>query len=47
MLNDLGIRMETPAFIPKGQRQLSAEEANSSRLVTKVTCEKSVNVLNY
>nr|XP_022308113.1 uncharacterized protein LOC111114116 [Crassostrea virginica] len=36
VLNDLGIRMEMPAFIPKGQRQLSAEEANSSRLVTKV-----------
>ena len=47
VLNDLGIRMEMPAFIPKGQKQLSAEEANSSRLVTKVTCEKSVNVLNY
>ena len=27
MLNDLGIRMEMPAFIPKGQKQLSAEEA--------------------
>ena len=41
MLNDLGIRMEMPAFIRKGQNQLSAGEANSSRLVKKVTCEKS------
>lgn len=36
VLNDLGIRMEMPAFIPKGQKQLSTEEANNSRLVTKV-----------
>ncbi|XP_048741615.2 uncharacterized protein LOC125655389 [Ostrea edulis] len=36
LLNDLGIRMEMPAFIPRGQKQLSTEEANSSRLVTKV-----------
>ena len=39
-MNELGIRMEMHAFINECQKKLSAEEANSSRLVTKVTCEK-------
>jgi hypothetical protein len=37
LLQDIGIRMEMPAFLQKGQKQLTTEEANSSRLVTKVT----------
>ena len=41
MLNDLGIRMEMATLIPKGQKQVSAEEASSSRLVKKGTCDKS------
>ena len=45
VLNDLGIRMEMPAFIRKGQKQLYAEEANSSRLVTKV--RNRINVQKY
>ncbi|XP_061196609.1 uncharacterized protein LOC133204881 [Saccostrea echinata] len=36
MLTDLGIKVEMPAFLQKGKRQLTTEEANCSRLVTKV-----------
>ncbi|XP_033725099.1 uncharacterized protein LOC117315068 [Pecten maximus] len=36
MLEDLGIKAEMPTFLPKGQKQHSTEEANASRLVTKV-----------
>lgn len=36
LLQDLGIQAEMPKFMIKGQKQLSTEDANSSRLVTKV-----------
>jgi hypothetical protein len=36
MLHDLGIDVEMPSFMPRGAKQLSTEEANCSRLVTKV-----------
>lgn len=36
VLADLGIKMEMPSFLQKGCKQHSTEEANSSRLVTKV-----------
>ena len=35
-LEDLGIKAKMPSFIPRGQAQMSTEEANTSRLVTKV-----------
>lgn len=35
MLEELGIQCEMPALLPGGRRQLSTEEANKSRLVTK------------
>ena len=39
LLEDLGIKAEMPSFMIKGQKQMSVDEANSSRLVTKVcTC---------
>lgn len=37
ILADLNIQAEMPSLLTKGQKQLSTEEANSSRLVTKVT----------
>ena len=37
LLQDLGIQAEMPKFMIKGQKQLSTEDANSSRLVTKVS----------
>ena len=36
LLEDLGIKAEMPCFLPKGQQQMSMDDANSSRLVTKV-----------
>ena len=36
VLNDLGITMEMPTFLPKGATQLQTKDANCSRLVTKV-----------
>jgi len=36
LLEDLGIKAEMPSFMIKGQKQMSVDEANSSRLVTKV-----------
>lgn len=36
LLSDLGIQMEMPAFLPRGNKQHTCAEANSSRLVTKV-----------
>jgi hypothetical protein len=36
LLEDLGIKAEMPCFLPKGQQQMSTDDANSSRLVTKV-----------
>lgn len=35
-LQDLGIKVEMPSFMEKGERQMSTEAANTSRLVTKV-----------
>ncbi|KAK3101751.1 hypothetical protein FSP39_006112 [Pinctada imbricata] len=35
-LEDLGITMEMPSFLKRGDKQLSTEESNNSRLVTKV-----------
>ncbi|XP_062614064.1 uncharacterized protein LOC134275789 [Saccostrea cucullata] len=36
ILDEMGIKAEIPCFAKKGSKQLSTEEANSSRLVTKV-----------
>jgi len=36
LLKDLGIKAEMLCFLPKGQQQMSMDDANSSRLVTKV-----------
>ena len=36
LLEDLGIRAKMPAFMKKGDRQMPTEDANASRLVTKV-----------
>ena len=36
LIESLGFQSETPAFLPKGQKQHSVEEANLSRLVTKI-----------
>jgi hypothetical protein len=35
-LKDLGIRTEMPSFLEKGQKQLTTEHSNTSRLVTKI-----------
>lgn len=35
-LADFGINTKMPSFIQKGQAQMTTEEANTSRLVTKV-----------
>lgn len=36
VLEDLGIKAQMPSFLKKGDKQLSTEDANSSRLVSKV-----------
>ena len=36
VLANLGIQMQMSSFLQKGQSQHTTEEANSSRLVTKV-----------
>ncbi|XP_062568569.1 uncharacterized protein LOC134230745 [Saccostrea cucullata] len=36
VLENLGIHMEMPSFLQKGQRQHSTEDANSSRMITKI-----------
>ncbi|XP_061168891.1 uncharacterized protein LOC133178157 [Saccostrea echinata] len=36
VLSEIGINMDMPSFLKKGQKQHSAEEANSSRLITKI-----------
>jgi hypothetical protein len=36
LLKDIGIQTEMPSFLTKGQKQMSCEEANDSRFVTKV-----------
>jgi hypothetical protein len=35
-LEQLGIKAEMPAFMTKGEKQMTTEDANASRLVTKV-----------
>lgn len=36
LLEDLGIQTEMPAFMKKGEKQMSDNDANTSRMVTKV-----------
>jgi hypothetical protein len=36
MLEDLGINAKMPSFMSKGQKQFPVEEANETRLITKV-----------
>lgn len=36
VLSELGINMEMPSFLQKGQKQHTTEEANNSRLITKI-----------
>lgn len=36
LMEDFGLRTEMPNFLPKGQKQHTTEEANTSRLITKV-----------
>ena len=38
MLRDLGINIEMPLFLSLGASQLPTEDANCSKLVTKVQC---------
>ena len=35
-LSECGIRTESPSFLPKSSKQMSTEDANHSRLVTKI-----------
>ena len=37
LLDDLGIQAKMPAFLKKGEKQMTTEDANMSRLVTKVS----------
>ena len=46
LLEDLGIKAEMPRFLSKGQKQMSTEDANMSRLVTKVSLVYSKYKLN-
>ena len=43
LLKDLGIQAEIPAFMKRGEKQMSTEEANTSRLVTKVSFFYNLN----
>ncbi|XP_053378556.1 uncharacterized protein LOC123541039 [Mercenaria mercenaria] len=36
LLEDLGLRAEMPAFMTKGAKQMPTDDANSSRMVTKI-----------
>lgn len=36
ILNEIGVHTEMPSFLKKGQKQLTVEESNTSRLVTKI-----------
>ena len=54
VLRDLGINMEMPSFLSRGASQLPTEDANCSRLVTKVqyqyctcTCHIVIYDLNF
>lgn len=46
LLDDLGIHAEMPCFMARGDKQMCTEDANSSRLVTKVMFE-SENDIKY
>lgn len=37
VLQDVGVREGMPAFLQRGQKQFTKDEATCSRLVTKVT----------
>ena len=37
MLEELGIKAQMPSFMTKGEKQMQTEDANASRLVTKVS----------
>lgn len=37
LLEDLGIKAEMPAFMSRGEKQMSTEDATASILVTKVS----------
>lgn len=43
VLADLGIQMEMPSFLQKGHKQHKTEDANSSRLITKVHSYTHIN----
>lgn len=43
VLEDLGIKAQMPSFLKKGDKQLSTEDANSSRLVSKVSSSSSIH----
>lgn len=45
VLEDLGINGEMPMFLKKGEKQMSTEDANLSRLVTKVIISFTVFLL--
>ena len=48
LLEELGIQAEIPAFMKRGEKQMAMEEANASRLVTKVNrCLISWALINY
>jgi hypothetical protein len=38
LLEEIGIKGEMPKFLKKGEKQMSTEYANLSRLVTKASC---------
>ena len=44
LLDDLGIKAQMPSFLTKGQKQMTTDEANASRLVTKV-CTPTAKIL--
>lgn len=43
-LEELGIQVKMPSFMEKGEKQLSTDAANTSRLVTKV---KKKTIVKY
>lgn len=43
-LEQLGINAKMPSFLTKGEKQMSTENANTSRLVTKVWTFISINL---
>ena len=47
VLEDLGIKAQMPSFLKKGEKQLSNEEANSSRLVSKVSISETRMYINF